>query len=339
MKTVPTEQAAGMILGHDITRIVAGDFKGPAFRKGHVVQKEDIPMLLDLGKEQLYVLELEQGILHENEAAERIAAAALGKGLSLTEPVEGKVNLKAAYQGLLKVDVQGLARINSRENIMFATLHSDQEVQKDQNCAGTRIIPLVIAEDKIREVEDICGRHFPVVEIRPFKACNVGLVTTGSEVYHGRIEDRFSPIVQAKFESLGSRIMRQVTVSDDQELTAKAIVDLINEGADFIAVTGGMSVDPDDRTPAAIRATGARVITYGAPILPGAMFMLAYLGGVPIVGLPGCVMYFRASVFDLIVPRLLAGESVSREEIASMGHGGLCAGCPDCRYPVCPFGK
>ena len=328
-----------MVLGHDITRIVAGDFKGPAFRKGHVVQDEDIPMLLDLGKEQLYVLELEKGILHENEAAKRIAAAAVGKGLVLTEPVEGKINLKATCQGLLKVDVQGLTRINTQENIMFATLHTNQEVHGDQNCGGTRIIPLVIAEERIREVEAICGQHFPVIEIKPFTACRIGLVTTGSEVYHGRIKDQFSPIVQAKFESLGSKVMRQITVSDDQELTVQAIKDLIREGADFIAVTGGMSVDPDDRTPAAIRATGARVVTYGAPILPGAMFMLAYLGDVPIVGLPGCVMYFRASVFDLIVPRLLAGESVTREDIASMGHGGLCASCPDCRYPVCPFGK
>lgn len=328
-----------MVLGHDITRIVAGDFKGPAFRKGHVVQKHDIPKLLDLGKEQLYVLELEPGILHENEAATRIASAAAGKGLSLTEPVEGKVNLKATSKGLLKVNVQGLTRINSLERIMFATLHSNQEVHSHQNVGGTRIIPLVIEEAKIREVEDICGHHFPLLEVKPFKACKVGLVTTGSEVYHGRIKDQFSPIVQAKFEHLGSKVLRQVTVSDDQELTVASIFDLIQEGADFIAVTGGMSVDPDDQTPAAIRATGARVITYGAPVLPGAMFMLAYLGEVPIVGLPGCVMYFRASVFDLIVPRLLAGETVTREDIAAMGHCGLCASCPECRYPVCGFGK
>jgi molybdopterin biosynthesis enzyme len=164
-------------------------------------------------------------------------------------------------------------------------------------------------------------------------------VTTGSEVFHGRIPDSFGPVVTAKFEALGSRIIRQVLVSDDAAQTAAAIRGLLDEGAQMVVVTGGMSVDPDDRTPAAIRAAGARVVTYGAPVFPGAMFMLAHIGDVPVLGLPGCVMYCRTSIFDLVVPRLAAGETVTREDLVRLGHGGFCSSCPECRYPLCGFGS
>ena len=339
MKEIPVQQAVGMVLGHDVTRIVPGAFKGAAFKKGHIIRSEDIPLFLDLGKQRIFVFELAAGQLHENEAARRIAQAAAGGGLILSEPSEGKINLVAAQGGLLKINVAGLHQINHIEEIVLATLHSHQPVIAGQIVAGTRIIPLVIDKQKIHAVEAVCRDNHPILEIRPFVPHQVGIVTTGSEVYHGRIEDKFGPVVQAKLIELGSTILRQVLVSDDVAMTVGAIRDLIRDGADMVAVTGGMSVDPDDQTPASIRAAGARVITYGAPVLPGAMFMLAYIGDVPVVGLPGCVMYYKASIFDLVVPRLLAGDSVSREDIASMGHGGFCASCPDCRFPDCAFGK
>jgi molybdopterin biosynthesis enzyme len=146
-------------------------------------------------------------------------------------------------------------------------------------------------------------------------------------------------VVRRKFESMGSTIAGQVFVSDEPDMTRDAILEFIDNGATMVVLTGGMSVDPDDQTPASIRATGADVVTYGSPTFPGAMFMLAYLDGVPIVGLPGCVMYYRASIYDLVVPRLLVGEKVTREDIVALGHGGFCAGCDTCRFPVCPFGK
>jgi molybdenum cofactor synthesis domain-containing protein len=339
MKSVPIEHSVGMVLCHDITRIVPGESKGPAFRKGHVIGPEDIPVLLDLGKRNLYVLDLSPDEIHENDAARRIASAAAGTGLTLTEPVEGKVNLLADFYGLLKIDVAALRRINQVEDVIFSTLHTGQTVRRNQPVAGTRIIPLVTGKERIETVEHICRTDFPVVEVRPFASLSVGVVTTGSEVYHGRIEDRFGPVIQVKFAELGSRVLRQEFVSDDIDMTVKAIRGLIEDGAQMIAVTGGMSVDPDDQTPAAIRAAGAEVVTYGAPVLPGAMFMLAYIGEVPVVGLPGCVMYYRASIFDLVVPRLLAGETVTRKDIAAMGHGGFCRSCADCRFPNCAFGK
>jgi molybdopterin biosynthesis enzyme MoaB len=339
MKQVRVEEAVGMVLCHDITRIAPGEFKGRAFRKGQRIQAEDIPLLKDLGKEHLYVFELQEGWIHEDDAARRIALAAAGQGITLSEPAEGRVNLSAAGPGLLKVDVEALLRINSIEQIVFSTLHTNQAVSSGRLVAGTRIIPLVTQEERIVEVEKICRDSGPVVFVRPFLPLPVGIVTTGSEVYSGRIEDRFGPVLRTKFAELGSPVMGQVLVADDVEKTVAAIHGFLEKGAGLVAVTGGMSVDPDDQTPAAIRAAGGEVVTYGAPTFPGAMFMLAYVNGVPVVGLPGCVMYYRASVFDLVVPRLLAGETLGRADIVAMGHGGLCAACPDCRYPICSFGK
>jgi molybdopterin biosynthesis enzyme len=240
---------------------------------------------------------------------------------------------------LLKIDVEGLHRINDIEGVVFATLHTLQPVLEGEKLAGTRIVPLVTEEKRIEKVEAICREHRPVVQVLPFAPYRVGVVTTGTEVYSGRIPDGFGPVVRRKFAALGSTVFRQELVSDDVEMTVAAIRRLLEDGAQMIAVTGGMSVDPDDRTPASIRAAGGVEVVYGAPVLPGAMFLLAYIGAVPVLGLPGCVMYHRHSIFDLVVPRILAGEAVSRENIVALGHGGLCRDCVDCRYPACSFGK
>ena len=338
-KSIPVEESVGMVLGHDITQIVPGKFKGPAFKKGHILKFEDIPRLLDMGKRHVYVMNLQDDFVHENEAAERIACAAAGDGINFTSPSEGRVNLIAGLQGLLKVNVQALHQINSVEETAFATLHTDQQVTEDTKVAGVRIIPLATKKDKIEIIEDICRNNFPVITVKPFRSLKVGVITTGSEVYHGRIKDKFGPVLKEKFGKLGCHIIKQVFVSDETDMTVDAIKDMIKEGAELIALTGGMSVDPDDQTPAGIRAAGGNVVVYGAPVFPGAMFMLAHIGDVTLVGLPGCVMYVRASIFDLIVPRIVAGEKITRDDIVALGHGGYCSDCGECRYPVCGFGK
>ena len=339
MKTVPVEDAVGEVLCHDITEIVPGVYKGRAFKKGRVIRAEDVPKLLDLGKTHVYVCPKPGDAVHEDEAARRIAAAAIGDGLRLSEPVEGKVELVATRIGLLKVDTRALFHINSIEDVMFATLHTHQLVDAEQPVAGTRIIPLFAEPQRIEAVEQICREHFPLIQVKTLAPVRVGIVTTGSEIYHGRIEDKFGPLLREKFSTLGSEVIGQALVSDNVEMTVQAIKNFIHDGAHFVAVTGGMSVDPDDQTPASIRAAGGKVVTYGAPVLPGAMFMLAYIDDIPVVGLPGCVMYCKASIFDLVVPRLLAGETVTKADIASMGHGGFCSTCTDCRFPLCAFGK
>lgn len=339
MKSVSVHDAVGMVLCHDVTRIVPGRHKGPAFKKGHIIAPQDIEPLLDMGKASVYVYDLAEGFMHEDDAAARIAAAAAGPGLQLTSPSEGRVNLTAARNGLLKVNSAALMQINSVDEVVFATLHSDLRVSRSQSVGGTRIISLVTREENVRRVESICRDHAPVIQVKELRSLPVGIVTTGSEVFHGRIEDQFGPVLHAKFAELSCPVVGQVFVSDDPAMTAQAIRKFIDEGAELVAVTGGMSVDPDDRTPSAINATGATVVTYGAPVFPGAMFMLAYRGRVPIIGLPGCVMYHRTSIFDLVVPRILAGETLTRADFISMGHGGYCSGCTKCTYPHCGFGK
>ncbi len=328
-----------MVLGHDVTRIIPGQEKGPAFRRGHIIREQDVPDFLDIGKEHVYVFDYNSSLVHEDEAAARIARAAAGRGLKLTDVKEGRVNLVSGINGLLKINTQALLKVNSLENIVFSTLHTNQQVAPERAVAGTRIIPLVIEESKIKEVEKICQENYPLIRVEPFQPRRVGVVTTGSEVYSGRIKDAFGPVIKEKFKKLGSDVFRQILVSDSIDMTVDAVNTLLNESADMIVLTGGMSVDPDDQTPASIRKAGGRVVGYGAPSFPGAMFMLAYIDDIPVVGLPGCVMYHRASIFDLIVPRILAGDIIQLEDIAGLGHGGYCETCSDCRYPQCGFGK
>jgi molybdenum cofactor synthesis domain-containing protein len=338
-KRVPVKDSVGMVLGHDLTRIVPGEFKGPAFKKGYIIKAEDIPLLLDIGKDNIYVLDLKDGLVHENDAAERIAKGAAGKSIRLSELSEGRINFLAATPGLLKIHVEALRQINMINDVVLSTLHSNQQVTPGRSVAGTRIIPLATPEENIQRVERICRDNFPVIDVKPFRPLNIGVITTGSEIYSGRITDKFGPVVKAKFAELGCKVTKQLFVSDDVDLTVKAIHELIRDGADLIALTGGMSVDPDDQTPASIRAAGGKVVIYGVPVFPGAMFMLAYIGEIPVVGLPGCVMYYRATIFDVVVPRIVAGEKVTYQDIVSLAHGGFCAGCAECHYPICGFGK
>lgn len=338
MKEIAVEQAVGTVLAHDLTQIIVGEFKGPKFKKGHVVQEEDIPVLLSMGKKHLYVLEKDDTDVHENEAATRIATAASGAGISMTEPHEGKIELRAEYEGLLKIDRKRLYELVSQDEIMFATIQENIVVKEGQKLAGTRIIPLFVSEEIMQKAEAILAEG-PIIKVVPLKEMKVGVVTTGSEVYSGLIEDKFGPVLVRKFGELGSKVEKQIFADDDEEMIADCIKQLVDEGMDIIGITGGMSVDPDDRTPSGIRKAGGEVISYGAPVLPGAMFMLSYIGDVPVVGLPGCVMYSRTSIFDLIVPRLLAGERVSKNDINMLAHGGLCLNCEVCTYPMCTFGK
>ena len=339
MRKIRVENAVGTVLVHDITRIVPGKFKGVGFKRGHVVQEQDIPELLKLGKRSLYVLNLNQKQLHEDDAALRIAKAVCGNRLKWTRPSEGKSGIVSRIDGLLKINPGGLLKINKIGNIIIATLRNNFAVKKDQTVAATRIIPLVIAGKKIERLETIAQKFYPLIQVLPFRALKVGAVVTGSELYQGLVKDEFDRFVGSKIEGFGSKVKKKILVPDEAKKITDAIRQLKNSGCDLILTTGGLSVDPDDVARNGIKNTGARIITYGAPVLPGAMFLYALLDDVPILGLPACVFYHPATVFDLLLPRVLAGDEVRKEEIAAMGHGGLCMNCPECRHPVCPFGK
>ncbi|WP_418792276.1 molybdopterin-binding protein [Phosphitispora sp. TUW77] len=341
LKKVRVENSIGMVLAHDITQIVPGIKKGPLFRKGHVVEEKDIPQLLNIGKEHLYLLEQSEGLLHEDDAAIRLANAATGKSpdFEITSPKEGRVNIKAAVDGLLKINVEQLVKLNSLGEIVMATLHSNRSVRKGDIVGGTRIIPLLIKEENITVAEKTCAVNVPLIKILPYMPKHAGIIITGSEIKKGRITDKFGPVVKEKLAAFDVDILISTCIEDNSERISAAIKTFAAQDVDMVIVTGGMSVDPDDVTPRAIKATGARIVSYGVPVLPGAMFMLAYLNDKPVMGLPGCVMYSGVTVFDLILPRILAGEIIDVSDVAVMGHGGLCLSCVTCSYPNCALGK
>lgn len=339
MKQIRIEDAVGCILSHDVTKIVPGEFKGRLFKKGHVIKEEDIPKLLDIGKEHIYVWEQKEGELHENDAAIRIKDLVLGEGCSISEEIkEGKIDFFAARQGVLKVNKDELLKLNLLGEIIVATMHDNTPVKVGEKIGATRVIPLIIDEKKILQAEKIINEKIiSVKEIKPKKAV---LITTGNEVYKGRIKDAFLPVMKEKLEYYGSEIVRQVILPDNKEKITENILKAIDEDkVDMIICTGGMSVDPDDVTPSAIKDCNGEIVTYGAPVLPGAMFLLAYYKNIPILGVPSCAMYSKRTIFDLVLPRVLADEKLSLEDIAMYGNGGMCLNCEICSFPHCSFGK
>ncbi|MCR5215537.1 MAG: molybdopterin-binding protein [Lachnospiraceae bacterium] len=342
MKLVKTEDSVGQVLCHDITQIIPGTYKGPVFRKGHVITEEDIPVLLSVGKEHLYVWEKKEGILHEDEAAEILKEICFNDHMLASEPKEGKIEITAAEDGVFKINRDALIRVNSLGEMMIATIHGDFWVKKGEKLAAMRVIPLVIEEEKMEAAKKAAGNS-PILSLLPTKHRKVGIVTTGSEVFKGRIKDAFGPAIMKKLQFFDTEIMGQKILDDDMQGITDSIMEFIHDGADMVLCTGGMSVDPDDKTPGAIKATGAAMVSYGAPVLPGAMFALAYYDyegrTIPILGLPGCVMYAKRTIFDLVLPRVLAGDRITKEDIARLGEGGLCMNCEPCTFPHCGFGK
>ncbi|MGB9977043.1 molybdopterin-binding protein [Thermovenabulum sp.] len=336
MKILPVEKAVGMILCQDVTKIVPGEFKGRAFKKGHIIKEEDIPELLKLGKEHVYVWEAKEGEIHEDEAAIRIARAVSGENVVFDEPYEGKSSLKSTIKGLLKVDQELLYEINSVDLVTVASLPDNFTVEEGQKIAGARVIPLVIEEKIINKVEKICSER-KIFNVKPYKKMKAGIITTGSEVYKGRIKDRFGPIMIKKLEYFGAEFLGQIFCPDDVNLIIKGINEMLEKNAEVVILTGGMSVDADDLTPKAIKECSDHVVTYGAPVQPGNMFMLAYRGNRALLGVPGCAMYHRTTILDAILPRIFVGERLKKEDFIKMGLGGLCQGCEVCRYPNCYF--
>lgn len=339
MKMMKTEEAVGHVLCHDITQIIRGVTKGPVFRKGHVITKEDIPVLLSVGKDHVYIWEKDDTLLHEDEAAAILRDICLGTNVHGSEPKEGKIELIADCDGVLTIRRDGLKAVNSLGDMMIATRHGGFPVHKGDKLAGTRIIPLVIKKDKMAAAREAAGPA-PLLDVHPFAKKKAGVVTTGNEVFHGRIEDTFTPVIEDKLAEYGAVMAMHMTLADDPAAITAAIQDMLNQGMDLVFCTGGMSVDPDDQTPLAIKNTGAHIVSYGAPVLPGAMFLLAYTGDRrPIVGLPGCVMYAKRTIFDLVLPSLMADIPVTADDLAGLGEGGLCLNCPVCTFPNCGFGK
>lgn len=365
---VPVHQAVGMVLAHDVTEIRRDEFKGQAFRKGHVVREEDIPRLRRIGKEHLFALTLSPEEMHEDDAALALGLELTGEGVRLRgEPREGKVMLAADRDGLLTVDKEALLEVNMLGDVLCSTLHTNTVVKRDTVLAGAKVVPLVVRRAVIDRAAAIAARTRSggkqgIIAVRGMRQPKTGLVITGREVYEGRVRDSFVPVIRSKIEALGGQMAGIRFAPDDREFIARQLLELLAAGADLLITTGGMSVDPDDVTRFAIRDLGAESVVYGSPVLPGAMVLVGYLeqsgtvaaatrtvlprnsgtavtAPVPVIGIPACGMYHRTTIVDLLLPRILAGERIGRRELAELGHGGMCLNCGECRYPVCPFGK
>ncbi len=340
LKKIPLEKAVGTELAHDITEIGAGGFKGPAFKKGHKVCDGDLCHLQKLGKNYLYLIDLEDDEIHENEAAGILAGGLAGDGVVFENiPSEGRINLRAAHDGILTVNTAALAAFNMVDEVMCATLHSHTRVRQGDLVGATRAIPLVMKRAPVERAACIAAQDGGVLSVTQLRSCRAGLIITGNEVFHGIIQDRFAPILTKKIEEMGSRVEGLTYVPDEAERISGAILSHLENGCDLVLVSGGMSVDPDDVTRKGVALAGADAVHYGASVLPGSMFMVAWYGGVPLLGIPACALHHRVTVLDMILPRILAGEAVGRKELALMGHGGLCRGCAECSYPDCAFGK
>lgn len=337
MKKISVENAVGMELCHDITEMKDG-FKGAAFRRGHIIREEDIPHLLNLGKKSVFIWEENAGEIHEEDCARRMAAMASVQGAHYTEPSEGKVLLLADERGMFRVNRELLRRINSIGDITITTLPDHYPVEKGARLASMRIVPLVTREEQIIEAEEMC-RDERLLELRPYRPRRIGVIITGSEVYSGRIKDKFEPVVRRKMENYPAEIVG-ITICDDQlDMIVDAAKTHLEKGADFLIFTGGMSVDPDDLTPSAIRKLGAEIVTHGVPAQPGNMTLVAYLGDVPILGVPGAAISLPTTIFDVLLPQVFAGDRITKEELIALGDGGLCQMCANCRWPNCSFGR
>ena len=340
LKKIRLEEAIGTKLAHDMTEIRPGEFKGAAFQKGHTVCNEDLCRLQKMGKNHLYVVDLDEDEIHEDQAAAILADALAGDGIVWKdEPREGKIKLLAEKDGLFAVNTAVLAAFNMVDEVMCATLHNHTIVKKGELVAATRAIPLTMKRAPIERAAAIARQNGAVLAVNTIRKARVGLVVTGNEVYHGLIEDRFAPILSEKVETLGSQVAGVTFAPDDAGLISKAIRSHLDQGCDLLMLSGGMSVDPDDVTRQGIRSAGASEMHYGASVLPGAMFLVAYLGDIPLLGIPACGLFHRITVLDLVLPRMLAGEKIGKAELAFFGHGGLCKDCEECVYPHCPFGK
>lgn len=337
MKKINVEDAVGLTLCHDITAMRDG-FKGAAFKRGHVILEEDVEKLLDLGKRTVFIWEENAGEIHEEDCAIRMAAMAPVEGAHYTAPSEGKVLLMAEQRGMFRVNTELLRKINLIGDITISTLPDHYPVEPGARLASMRIVPLVTQEKQIIQAEKLCEKE-KLLDLIPYKYKKVGVIITGSEIYTGRVQDKFEPVVREKLSHYPCEILGVSICDDNLEMIVDIANSYLHQGADFLIFTGGMSVDPDDLTPTAIKQIGANIITHGIPAQPGNMTLVAYLNNTAILGVPGAAISLPTTMFDVLLPQIFTGEIFTKEDLIRLGDGGLCQMCKTCHFPNCTFGR
>lgn len=337
MKKTKVQDAVGHVLCHDITAMFDG-FKGALFKRGHVITEEDIPKLLDIGKQHVFIWEDHAGEIHEEDCARRLSAMTTVEGAHYGSISEGKVQLIADIPGMFRVNKTLLEKINRIGDITITTLPDHYPVTPGQKLVSMRIVPLVTQESQIEEAEAFVKTE-KLYDLRPYQPKKVGIIITGSELYHGRIKDKFEAVARAKLAKYPSEILGATVCDDALDMIVGAAQEFLAQGADFLIFSGGMSVDPDDLTPSAIRALGANVVSYGVPSQPGNMTLVADLNGVSILGVPGAAISRPTTMFDVLLPQIFSGDPLTKEDLIRLGEGGLCHMCDTCHFPNCTFGR
>lgn len=341
LRSIRVEESADKTALHDMTRIVPGKSKGAEFSRGQKITVGDICRLQQMGRQYVYVEEdnpPQELWVHENEAALSFAAALAGEGVTFEgAPREGKIDLVSGREGLFVVEDGRLEQFNMISGVMCASRRSGLPTASGRSLAGVRAIPLFLPRRDFERAMAVLASG-PIFQVLPMRKARVGIIVTGTEVFQGLIEDKFAPIITSKVEAYGCSVVGSIIAPDDRHVISRAAVRLMEAGADLLVTTAGLSVDPDDVTRGALSDAGAVDMLYGAPILPGAMTLLARIGQVQVMGVPACALYFKTTSFDMLLPRLLAGLQVTRRDLARLGHGSFCLGCKACTFPKCPLG-
>jgi formylmethanofuran dehydrogenase subunit E len=344
LTAVPVADAVGHRTLHDMTRIVPGESKAVEFEAGQTLSGGDVCRLQYMGRAHVYLeQDTPDGFLHENEAALAFAKLMAGDNVCFDDaPREGKVNFQATATGVFELDRERLEAFNLVPEVMCATRHHGVLAEAGKGLGGARAIPLYLSAENFRKAQAVLAAG-PLFRVAPLLPAKVGVLVTGTEVFQGLIEDRFAPIIREKVERLGSSVVAEAIVPDDAGQIAGAVADLLGAGADLIVTTAGLSVDPDDVTRKGLLAAGLTDMLYGAPLLPGAMTLLGRLaspaGVARVMGVPACALFHKATSFDILLPRVLAGLAITRRDLAEMAEGGFCLDCRTCVFPKCPFGK
>lgn len=342
LHSIPVAEAVGKHALHDMTRIIAGESKEPAFSAGQQIQAGDLCRLQQMGRTSVYVQEeakTTRDLVHENEAALTFADKMAGSGVICKTPVkEGKIDFQAGIDGLFCLDTGRLERFNLVPDVMCASRQKHVFVERGKNLAGCRAIPLYLSRQNLNTALQVLG-DTPLFEVRPLRPTAIGVLVTGTEVFQGLIEDKFIPVITAKAEMFGSEIVGSDIIPDDRRAIAHSVKRLLESGAELIVTTAGLSVDPDDVTRLGLLDAGLTDMLYGAPILPGAMTLLGRIGTARVIGVPACALFYKTTSLDLFLPSLLADVAITRQDLARMAEGGLCLNCKVCTFPKCPFGK
>ena len=342
LTSLTLEQAVGKPALNDMTKIIPGKEKGPAFKKGQVITAGDLCRLQQMGRSSIYIDDHkahDPNWVHENEAALMFAEKMAGSGVTYTkQPSEGKINFRADLDGMLLVAEKWLEAFNMVPGVMCAGRKKYSLVTKGSDLAGTRAIPLFLSKSDFEKAMSIL-ENGPLFRVLPLRKAQVGILVTGTEIFRGLVEDQFVPTIRTKVEKMGCEVTHSLIVPDDRDAIRLGVKEVLDTGADLLVTTAGLSVDPDDVTRHGLVDAGAADMIYGVPILPGAMTLLASIGRVSVIGVPACALYFKRTSFDLLLPRILAGLSIKREDLAGMGNGAFCLECKTCTFPKCPFGK